>query len=140
MYPRREWRPTPRHRRRFGAYGGDHIGIDVEPACWRSDYDDLGPDWSGDMAFHAQLAAVAPGGSKRSSPTGRQVWLEVAGHQEPLNHPHQETTSTPRKCRKSLRFRVTSTMPETAAIAAIWPSANGSVRPSAWRRARSEAW
>ena len=44
---------TPSDRRRFGAYGGDHIGIDVEAACCRSDYDDLGTDWSGDMAFIA---------------------------------------------------------------------------------------
>ena len=60
-------RLTPSDRRRFGAQGGDHIGIDVEAACCRSDYDDLGPDWSGDMAFHRQLGEVARGGIYRPS-------------------------------------------------------------------------
>jgi hypothetical protein len=44
-------RQTPRHRRRFGAAGGDHIGTVVEAACGRSHCDDLGDDHSGDMAF-----------------------------------------------------------------------------------------
>jgi len=52
------FRRTPRHRRRFGATGGDHIGTVVEDACGRSHCDDLGDDHSGDMAFHAQLGDV----------------------------------------------------------------------------------
>ena len=46
-----KWRRTPRHRRRFGATEGAHIGTVVEAACGRSHCADVGSDHSGDMAF-----------------------------------------------------------------------------------------
>ena len=75
----------PGMMRRFEATGGDHIDIDVEGACDRSDYGDLGPDHSGDMAYMPSCAPFLTYRSTEARPTATTLDLYLLDHTEDLH-------------------------------------------------------
>ena len=89
------------------------------------------PHWerASEHPQRVRLPEIGTGGGATCTKSRPHRWLAL-----------QYSTRRPSNARKSTVFDVTSTNSLECAIAAIWPSKDGCVRPAAFSRARSRAY